>query len=68
MSFRKVFKFPEKSMINWFPGHMDRGLRQMQRSLNEADCIIEVHDARIPFSGRNNNFKHEVRAGKLKKF
>jgi len=31
------------------------------RSLAEADCVIEVHDARIPFSGRNVNFKQQVR-------
>ncbi|KAK5648533.1 hypothetical protein RI129_003425 [Pyrocoelia pectoralis] len=25
-----------------------------------VDCIIEVHDARIPFSGRNTDFKYKV--------
>ena len=32
-------------------------MRQMQRAVSMADCIIEVHDARIPVSGRNNNFR-----------
>ena len=25
----------------------------MKASLSRVDCVIEVHDARIPFSGRN---------------
>ncbi|XP_029403824.1 mitochondrial ribosome-associated GTPase 1 isoform X1 [Mus pahari] len=33
------------------------GLRKMQSSLKSVDCVIEVHDARIPFSGRNPLFQ-----------
>lgn len=29
------------------------GLKQMESKLKSVDCILEVHDARIPFSGRN---------------
>ena len=29
----------------------------MQRKVIDVDCVIEVHDARIPFSGRNTTFK-----------
>ncbi|CAG0916512.1 unnamed protein product [Notodromas monacha] len=36
----------------WFPGHMNKGLQQMQKVLKNVDCFIEVHDARIPFTGR----------------
>lgn len=32
----------------------------MQQKLKLVDCVIEVHDARIPFSGRNSDFKHTV--------
>lgn len=39
--------------INWFPGHMYSGMQAMMGKLNTVDCIIEVHDARIPFTGRN---------------
>lgn len=51
--FRQSYNFPIKASHSWFPGHMHRGLRQMQRKMADVDCVIEVHDARIPFSGRN---------------
>lgn len=54
MIFRQNFVFRgDTKVINWFPGHMLKGLRQMKRALLETDCVIEVHDARIPYSGRN---------------
>lgn len=58
--FRQVFKLADKQVLQWFPGHMDKGLKQMQTKLRSVDCIIEVHDARIPFSGRNSNFKYKI--------
>lgn len=32
----------------------------MQQKLKSVDLVIEVHDARIPFSGRNEEFKYTV--------
>lgn len=58
--FRDVYKLVDKNAVNWFPGHMGKGLRQMQQKLKMVDCVIEVHDARIPYSGRNTDFKHTV--------
>ncbi|KAM6415743.1 mitochondrial ribosome-associated GTPase 1 [Rhynochetos jubatus] len=52
-SFRERFDFGGRDVVSWFPGHMAKGLRQMRASLRRADCLIEVHDARIPLSGRN---------------
>lgn len=34
------------------------GIKQMQAKLRSVDCILELHDARIPLSGRNPNFSH----------
>ncbi|XP_074965873.1 mitochondrial ribosome-associated GTPase 1 isoform X3 [Phalacrocorax aristotelis] len=51
--FRECFDFGGRDVASWFPGHMAKGLRQMRASLRRADCLIEVHDARIPLSGRN---------------
>lgn len=51
--FRTSFQLQNKSKLRWFPGHMGKGVKDMQRSLKSVDCIIEVHDARVPFSGRN---------------
>lgn len=58
--FRNVYKAVDKNLVHWFPGHMGKGLREMQRKLKMVDCVIEVHDARIPYSGRNTDFKHTV--------
>lgn len=58
--FRDVYKGLDKNLLRWFPGHMGKGLREMQRKLKMVDCVIEVHDARIPYSGRNTDFKHTV--------
>lgn len=55
-NFRTTFALPEKANLVWYPGHMERGMKQMQKKLKSVDCLIEVHDARIPFSGRNPNF------------
>ncbi|XP_075279383.1 mitochondrial ribosome-associated GTPase 1 isoform X3 [Opisthocomus hoazin] len=45
--FRERFDFGGRDVASWFPGHMAKGLRQMRASLRRADCLIEVHDARI---------------------
>lgn len=52
---RTQFRTIDKTLIHWFPGHMNKGIKQIERKLSQIDCIIEVHDARIPFSGRNPN-------------
>lgn len=39
---------------------MGRGLRQIQQRLIRVDCIVEVHDARVPLSGRCAKFDSEV--------
>ncbi|XP_029134979.1 mitochondrial ribosome-associated GTPase 1 [Labrus bergylta] len=58
--FRSVFDFGGREVAHWFPGHMAKGLRQMRASLKSVDCIIEVHDARIPLSGRNPEFQESL--------
>ncbi|KAK3931874.1 Mitochondrial GTPase 1 [Frankliniella fusca] len=57
-TFRTSFKNKyANNILQWFPGHMGKGLKQMQQQLKNVDCIVEVHDARIPISGRNELFK-----------
>lgn len=46
--------------INWFPGHMYAGMQAMMGKLNTIDCVVEVHDARIPFTGRNQEFRRHL--------
>ncbi|MFK7890743.1 MAG: ribosome biogenesis GTPase YlqF [Granulosicoccus sp.] len=39
--------------INWFPGHMHKARKEMAKVLPEIDVVLEVLDARIPFSSEN---------------
>lgn len=39
--------------FQWYPGHMTKAIRQMQSDIKLIDLIIELLDARIPFSSRN---------------
>ncbi len=39
--------------IQWFPGHMAKTRRMISENLKHADIIIEILDARIPYSSRN---------------
>ncbi|XP_033004351.1 mitochondrial ribosome-associated GTPase 1 [Lacerta agilis] len=50
---RERFDCAGRDVAHWFPGHMARGLKDMQKRLRVVDCLLEVHDARIPLSGRN---------------
>ncbi len=40
-------------VIQWFPGHMTKALREMESSLKMVDIVLELCDARIPESSRN---------------
>lgn len=39
--------------INWFPGHMRRAIKDIKDTLPRVDLVIEVLDARIPYSSAN---------------
>ena len=39
--------------IQWFPGHMAKTRRLITENLKNADAVIEILDARIPYSSRN---------------
>ncbi|MFT4623812.1 MAG: ribosome biogenesis GTPase A [Myxococcota bacterium] len=40
-------------MLNWFPGHMNVARRDILKAMPKIDLVIEVLDARIPFSSEN---------------
>lgn len=40
--------------IHWYPGHMKKAQIEVQEKLKVVDVIIELLDARIPVSSRNN--------------
>ena len=39
--------------IQWFPGHMAKTRRLISENLKNVDTVIELLDARIPYSSRN---------------
>jgi len=39
--------------IQWFPGHMHKAQLQIKETLPKVDLLIELLDARIPFSSEN---------------
>ena len=39
--------------IQWFPGHMAKTKRMMRECLPDVDIILELLDARIPYSSKN---------------
>ena len=43
----------KQRQIQWFPGHMAKTLRVMEASLKQVDVILQILDARIPYSSLN---------------
>ena len=41
-----------KSVINWYPGHMAKAKRLIKEQINLVDIVYEVVDARIPISSK----------------
>ena len=47
-------------IIQWFPGHMAKTRRMISENLKNVDIVIEILDARIPYSSRNPEIKRLV--------
>ncbi len=39
--------------VHWFPGHMHKARKEIKKVMPKIDLIIEVLDARIPYSSEN---------------
>lgn len=46
--------------INWFPGHMTKALRAMEKEIKTIDFVIYVLDARAPLASVNPKFAELV--------
>lgn len=44
-------------MIQWYPGHMAKAKREIEKNLKLVDIVLELVDARIPLSSRNPDLK-----------
>lgn len=47
--------------IQWFPGHMAKAKKEIQKNVKLVDLIIEIVDARCPFSSTNYDIKNETK-------
>ncbi len=45
----------EKTNINWYPGHMAKTKRLIKENMSFIDVVLELVDARIPFSSKIND-------------
>ncbi|EFF41151.1 ribosome biogenesis GTPase YlqF [Mycoplasmopsis alligatoris] len=45
-----------KNLINWFPGHMAKAIKEIKEISTLADLFIVVLDARCPISSYNEDF------------
>lgn len=43
----------QSDIIQWFPGHMAKTRRLISDNLKSVDIVIEILDARIPYSSKN---------------
>ena len=41
------------SNIHWFPGHMTKAFRLIEREIKNVDAVIELLDARVPLASKN---------------
>jgi len=39
--------------VNWYPGHMRKARKQIKERMEQIELVLEVLDARIPFSSEN---------------
>ena len=47
--------------IQWFPGHMTKAMREMEKKRDLCDGVICVLDARAPIATVNKNLKKKRR-------
>lgn len=39
--------------IGWYPGHMNKARKDITKAIRQADAVIEILDARLPYSSAN---------------
>ncbi|ASP28532.1 ribosomal biogenesis GTPase [Spiroplasma corruscae] len=43
----------QKASFNWFPGHMNKTIKEIEATLPIIDLVIEIVDVRAPYSSQN---------------
>ena len=52
-------------IVQWYPGHMFKAKKELITQLKVIDVVVEVIDARVPFSS-HNEMLDELTQGKAK--
>ena len=47
--------------VQWYPGHMTKARRMMQENIKLIDIVVELVDARVPFSSKNQDIDQLVK-------
>ena len=55
--FKPRTKFESLKKLIWYPGNQAKAMKQLQKGIGQVDLVIEVRDARIPFSSVNPAFE-----------
>ena len=50
-------KIEKNRDINWYPGHMYKAKKELEKKLKYIDIVLEVRDARIPISSINQDLE-----------
>ncbi len=50
-----------KSVINWYPGHMAKTKRLITENINLIDVVYEVVDARMPYSSKVRDIDNYIK-------
>lgn len=53
--------------VNWYPGHMYRGMKQLKQNISKIDLFLEIRDSRIPVSSRNYEIDQVISLNQKKK-
>lgn len=60
MGYNEEYLKDDNMNINWYPGHMKKTKELVQNNLKLVDVVIELLDARIPFSSKNPDIDNLV--------
>lgn len=50
----------DNSPINWYPGHMNKAKRLIKEKINLIDIVVEVIDARMPYSSKIRDIDNTI--------
>lgn len=46
--------------INWFPGHMNKAVKEIKSKLKLIDLVLEIRDARVPEISKNDELEKAI--------